>query len=190
MLPLDLHVLGLPLAFILSQDQTLHCKKNNFSSVPTDFFSFRFASRRRNQELTNCTTLQIIIKLFTVIQRTETRRFIFLFQSPVFAVRAKRDYKGMSNFSIDQNFFFTLPTLAPAGAPVFLDCGCKGMCFFVFRKIFCEIFLRFSWSTALLCCLSNKCGRKNFSGREGFLYSIREISRLWRTGRAGGRVCR
>jgi hypothetical protein len=24
-LPLDLHVLGLPLAFILSQDQTLHC---------------------------------------------------------------------------------------------------------------------------------------------------------------------
>ena len=26
-LPLDLHVLGLPLAFILSQDQTLHCQK-------------------------------------------------------------------------------------------------------------------------------------------------------------------
>ena len=26
LLPLDLHVLGLPLAFILSQDQTLHCK--------------------------------------------------------------------------------------------------------------------------------------------------------------------
>jgi len=27
-LPLDLHVLGLPLAFILSQDQTLHSIKN------------------------------------------------------------------------------------------------------------------------------------------------------------------
>ena len=27
LLPLDLHVLGLPLAFILSQDQTLRCKK-------------------------------------------------------------------------------------------------------------------------------------------------------------------
>ena|GEM_PF-4634447 len=26
-IPLDLHVLGPPLAFILSQDQTLHCKK-------------------------------------------------------------------------------------------------------------------------------------------------------------------
>ena len=31
-MPLDLHVLSLPLAFILSQDQTLHCKflKNYF----------------------------------------------------------------------------------------------------------------------------------------------------------------
>ena len=27
LLPLDLHVLSLPLAFILSQDQTLHCKR-------------------------------------------------------------------------------------------------------------------------------------------------------------------
>ena len=27
LLPLDLHVLSLPLAFILSQDQTLHCIK-------------------------------------------------------------------------------------------------------------------------------------------------------------------
>ena len=27
LLPFDLHVLGLPLAFILSQDQTLRCKR-------------------------------------------------------------------------------------------------------------------------------------------------------------------
>ena len=32
-LPLDLHVLSLPLAFILSQDQTLHC-----------IFSYKFLS--------------------------------------------------------------------------------------------------------------------------------------------------
>ena len=31
LLPLDLHVLGLPLAFILSQDQTLHCKNCFFT---------------------------------------------------------------------------------------------------------------------------------------------------------------
>ena len=32
MLPFDLHVLGLPLAFILSQDQTLRCKIYNVQS--------------------------------------------------------------------------------------------------------------------------------------------------------------
>ena len=31
LLPLDLHVLSLPLAFILSQDQTLHCKNCSFT---------------------------------------------------------------------------------------------------------------------------------------------------------------
>ena len=39
MLPLDLHVLSLPLAFILSQDQTLHSKFFMFISsteVPED----------------------------------------------------------------------------------------------------------------------------------------------------------
>ena len=36
MLPLDLHVLSLQLAFILSQDQTLHCK-SIFSSVKMIF---------------------------------------------------------------------------------------------------------------------------------------------------------
>ena len=30
-LPLDLHVLGTPPAFILSQDQTLHKKESNYS---------------------------------------------------------------------------------------------------------------------------------------------------------------
>ena len=33
LLPLDLHVLSLPLAFILSQDQTLHCKNCSFTSL-------------------------------------------------------------------------------------------------------------------------------------------------------------
>ena len=42
LLPLDLHVLSLPLAFILSQDQTLHCKNCLFylfdsSSCPTSY---------------------------------------------------------------------------------------------------------------------------------------------------------
>ena len=39
LLPLDLHVLSLPLAFILSQDQTLHCK--NCFVLPFDSSSCR-----------------------------------------------------------------------------------------------------------------------------------------------------
>ena len=41
-LPLDLHVLSLPLAFILSQDQTLHCIKLLFLWL-WDFLSRIFA---------------------------------------------------------------------------------------------------------------------------------------------------
>ncbi len=37
MLPLDLHVLSLPLAFILSQDQTLHCKNLFFLFLNEDY---------------------------------------------------------------------------------------------------------------------------------------------------------
>ena len=45
-LPLDLHVLSLSLAFILSQDQTLHCKIlfRNFSGRVMCFMNLDFAS--------------------------------------------------------------------------------------------------------------------------------------------------
>ena len=41
MLPLDLHVLGLPLAFILSQDQTLRCKNFEFYLLARLFYLIR-----------------------------------------------------------------------------------------------------------------------------------------------------
>ena len=40
LLPLDLHVLSLPLAFILSQDQTLHCKNCLFLPFELSFNAF------------------------------------------------------------------------------------------------------------------------------------------------------
>ena len=49
-MPLDLHVLGLPLAFILSQDQTLHCK-----------LSFVFAIRRRSCSDHACRFLRLFL---------------------------------------------------------------------------------------------------------------------------------
>ena len=39
-LPLDLHVLSLPLAFILSQDQTLHCKNCSLYLFELSFNAF------------------------------------------------------------------------------------------------------------------------------------------------------
>ena len=41
MLPLDLHVLSLPLAFILSQDQTLHCIISISLACPDTYNSFQ-----------------------------------------------------------------------------------------------------------------------------------------------------
>ena len=53
MLPFDLHVLGLPLAFILSQDQTLHCNVLyiiNFYSTLTLFLVLKLLSTNRQQQ--------------------------------------------------------------------------------------------------------------------------------------------
>ena len=52
--PFDLHVLGLPLAFILSQDQTLHCKKFLASAEAEPMSS---ADPTRIDELISCTLL-------------------------------------------------------------------------------------------------------------------------------------
>ena len=53
MLPLDLHVLSLPLAFILSQDQTLHCKKRNLLNLSSNLkgivFEISLLAKRRKK---------------------------------------------------------------------------------------------------------------------------------------------
>ena len=61
LLPLDLHVLSLPLAFILSQDQTLHCK-NCF------FFTFDSQCLSRHPTMTESLTHAIsCFNLFNVL---------------------------------------------------------------------------------------------------------------------------
>ena len=47
LLPHDLHVLGLPLAFILSQDQTLHCKKLKSTGYDVSYLKFTAALFQR-----------------------------------------------------------------------------------------------------------------------------------------------
>ena len=57
-LPLDLHVLSLPLAFILSQDQTLHCIffYINFQLVLNFMFVLNFS-----KEINACTLFLVLI---------------------------------------------------------------------------------------------------------------------------------
>ena len=66
MLPLDLHVLSLSLAFILSQDQTLLYKKfylvknNNLVSIPTRRSLLAFNSRHASKKKKTCPRLVLL----------------------------------------------------------------------------------------------------------------------------------
>ena len=65
-LPLDLHVLSLPLAFILSQDQTLHCIKNN---VLLESWLLNFL-----KGIWQINTTFLFLSILPVIQRTNLKK--------------------------------------------------------------------------------------------------------------------
>ena len=71
MLPLDLHVLSLPLAFILSQDQTLHCIKNN---VLLESWLLNFL-----KGIWQINTTFLFLSILPVIQRTNLKRAVIFF---------------------------------------------------------------------------------------------------------------
>ena len=66
-LPLDLHVLGTPPAFILSQDQTLHKKESVKASVEQD---------HRSDQITDIILKTVQIEL-TLIRTTQFLKFDF-----------------------------------------------------------------------------------------------------------------
>ena len=66
MLPLDLHVLSLPLAFLLSQDQTLHCIKNN---VLLESWLLNFL-----KGIWQINTTFLFLSILPVIQRTNLKK--------------------------------------------------------------------------------------------------------------------
>ena len=71
MLPLDLHVLSLPLAFILSQDQTLHCIKNN---VLLESWLLNFL-----KGIWQINTTFLFLSILPAIQRTNLKRAVIFF---------------------------------------------------------------------------------------------------------------
>ena len=132
MLPLDLHVLSLSLAFILSQDQTLHCtfyffvcSLNSSVFIVVNFWRWYF--------YLPCTYTTFL--LFSIFQRTVS-------------VFVETDCKVTTFFWIDKIFqkkylfFFSNVCLFNSQATS-LDCGCKVTAFSETTKIFLCFFWKF-----------------------------------------------
>ena len=98
MLPLDLHVLSLPLAFILSQDQTLHCIKNN---VLLESWLLNFL-----KGIWQINTTFLFLSILPVIQRTnlkKSRDFFITFRTAKICNLFQSTKSFFKNFCI---FFF------------------------------------------------------------------------------------
>ena len=84
-LPLDLHVLSLSLAFILSQDQTLLCIIHIFPVRPRQLHSSKKKNQRSHFVLgTCCTNLSILSMNFPVISETGCKDSDFFVPSKLF----------------------------------------------------------------------------------------------------------
>ena len=104
MLPLDLHVLGLPLAFILSQDQTLHCKNKLFLNLSSNLkgIVWNYSFSRVNKTFLAAQYLQRTLYLVKPCGSLDS---YFDFR----CFRSESGCKGKTSFSILQiflKFFF------------------------------------------------------------------------------------
>ena len=98
MLPLDLHVLSLPLAFILSQDQTLHC------IISYKISSLSLTLIILSKELTLLDKLFFSVLASCTIEQSFQWTSQTLFRGPVFRTGLQR-YALFFNFQIFlQNF--------------------------------------------------------------------------------------
>ena len=127
-LPLDLHVLGLSLAFILSQDQTLRCK-----IVFSCSLDFRYLS---SVDGLACCFPVFPFRLSPILQRS-------LSSCPLRALRRLRlsfcGCKGKTFFRIRKPFFkFFFPRPRPLRLP--LESGCKSSRFTPPLQIFSDVF--------------------------------------------------
>ncbi len=123
MLPLDLHVLGLPLAFILSQDQTLHSIKNLNIFQSLALLNVEIDLKKL--------VLQSFLNSMSKILIQENRNPIFAFRKLL-----GTDYKVMSKKLNHQilfdNFYFFVRTLCD----LFQNHGCKSRHNFDISKFF------------------------------------------------------
>ena len=101
MLPLDLHVLSLPLAFILSQDQTLHCIKVYI------ILSLSLTLIILSKELTLLDKLYFLGTCFLYSNQSFQWTSHLLLREPVFRTGLQR-YALFSNFQTFLKLFFKI----------------------------------------------------------------------------------
>ena len=96
-LPLDLHVLSLPLAFILSQDQTLHCKNCSLR-----FYVSRLMFYVLRSPLTSLTRLRVLIISYIMI---DTRYLFLLIRFYELSFSGRKRLQRYNHFQNYQNIF-------------------------------------------------------------------------------------
>ena len=96
-LPLDLHVLGLPLAFILSQDQTLHCILYISKLNPSTLDSIK-----RINALSYCFGTLLVLKSFSIFKQLDLFHFF-----PKRAAKIRTFFISPNFFTFFFNFFIT-----------------------------------------------------------------------------------
>ena len=141
MLPLDLHVLSLSLAFILSQDQTLRCSNCFMSLLKIPLF-FQVQVFLTVFILNTCTTVVYVnfsknsFQSFLAKRGAKVRIFIFIFQifSKVFfdlffqkslSERLQDIRLDLPTSSLGISISGFLSPLSSCHHRISLDCGCK-----------------------------------------------------------------
>ena len=132
MLPLDLHVLSLSLAFILSQDQTLHCTFISFIRLSLNS-SFIVVEIERWYFIT--------LYLYYIF-------VVFNLSKNLFPFSSKRTAKLRHFFELTKYFkkniyFFFSNFCSFNSQATSLDCGCKVTAFSETTKIFLCFFWKF-----------------------------------------------
>ena len=137
-LPLDLHVLSLPLAFILSQDQTLHCIYTFKLLAPALLFQL-FINKGIYALIINV-NIYYTACLFNIFNE------LFSFQLQALTALPFWDRKDTDFFVISKffrNFFEKIfrfkisKNLSPSPLSF---AGCKGRHYFIFCKLFWPLF--------------------------------------------------
>jgi hypothetical protein len=112
-IPSDLHVLGLPLAFILSQDQTLHCKMSSLFTDPII-----------NNRI--CKLYLFLLQIHFLFCNQITLNFQFRVRSPFICMKALLLLPFRTELSATlHDFLFLKRTLAPhplGSAFIFFPC--------------------------------------------------------------------